>query len=51
MAVIRTFLLTVILLGALYAIAIQTVDPRGDFNQRPMTGAVLAPAVFLYYQF
>ena len=41
MAVIRTFLLTIVILAVFYAIAVQTLDPRGDFNRRPMTGVAL----------
>jgi hypothetical protein len=41
MAIIRTFVLTVVALAFIYAAAIQTVDPRGDFGRRPAAGLVL----------
>lgn len=41
MALVRTFVLTVAVLALLYAVGIETVDPRGDFGRRPTTGVVL----------
>ena len=41
MAIIRTFVLTLTVLALLFAFAIQTVDPRGDFSRRAAAGVVL----------